>query len=71
MLRKIRSKGIMEANSSWWVSELLAADCGKACLHEGLEDTMQKWYDWLGEMQKKDEIKKVGRNASTKSEPDD
>ena len=48
----------MDANSSWWVSELLAADCEKACLHEGLEDTMQKWYDWLREM-KKNEIKKL------------
>ena len=35
------------------VSELLAADCEKAWLHEGLEDTMQKWYDKLEEMKKK------------------
>ena len=30
MTRKIRSKGRMDANNSWSVSELLAADCEKA-----------------------------------------
>ena len=30
MTRKIKSKGSMDANSSWSVSELLAADCRKA-----------------------------------------
>ena len=59
MTKKIRSKGRLEANSSWCVSELLAAECEKAWLHEGLEDTMQKWYDWLGEMKKTDQIKKL------------
>ena len=37
----------------------LAADCEKAWLHEGLEDTMRHWYDWVGEMKKKDEVKKL------------
>ena len=50
---RIRSKGRMDANNSWCVSELLAADCEKALLHAGLEDTMQKWYEWPGEMKKK------------------
>ena len=42
-----------DANNSWWVSELLAADCWQAWLHEGLDDTMQKWHD----LKKKDEAK--------------
>ena len=46
--RQIRAKGRMDANSSWWVSELLAADCEKAWLQSGWEEMrMQKWYDWL------------------------
>ena len=36
-------------------SELLAADCEKAWIHTGWEDTMQKWYNWLEEMKWKDE----------------
>ena len=28
-------------------SELLAADCEKAWIHTGREDTMQQWYNWL------------------------
>ena len=57
--KKIRSTGRMDARNSWWVSDFLAADCEKAWLPEGWEDTMQKWYDWLGEMKKKDERKKI------------
>ena len=34
--------------------ELMAADCEKAWFHSGWEDTMQRWYDWLYEMKKKD-----------------
>ena len=30
MTKKTKSKGRMDANNSWWVSELLAADCEKA-----------------------------------------
>ena len=33
LMRKIRSKGRMDAESRWWASELLAADCGKAWIH--------------------------------------
>ena len=40
MTKKIRSKGRMDANNSWWVSELLAADCARAWLHPGWEDFM-------------------------------
>ena len=29
MTKKIKSKGRMDANGSWWVSELLAAGCVK------------------------------------------
>ena len=42
-----------------WVSELLATDCEKAWIHAGWEDTLQKWYNWLEEMKKKDEIVKM------------
>ena len=34
MSKKIRSKGRMDASNSWWVSDLLAADCEKAWLQE-------------------------------------
>ena len=40
--KKIRSKGRMDAESRWWVTELLAADCEKAWMHPGWKDTMQK-----------------------------
>ena len=64
-VRKIRSKGSMVAESRWWVTELLAADCEKAWIHPGWEDTMQKVYEWLEKMNKEDE-KKNGGNSSTK-----
>ena len=44
LTKKIRSKGRMDAESRWWVSELLAADCEKAWNHAGWEDTVQKWF---------------------------
>ena len=59
MTRKIKAKGRMDANNSWWVSEFLAADCEKAWVHSGWEDIMQKWYAWLCAMKKKDEAKKM------------
>ena len=31
MAKKIRSKGRMDAENRWWVAELLAAGCEKAC----------------------------------------
>ena len=49
----------MEANSSLWVSELLAADCEEAWLHPGWEDTVLRWYDWLYEMKQRDEAKRM------------
>ena len=38
----------------WWVAELLAADCEKAWLNPGEEETMQQWYAWLEKMEKED-----------------
>ena len=57
--RQTWAKASLDANNSWWVSELLAADCEKAWLHAGWEDTVQKWYDWLCGMKKQDEVKKL------------
>ena len=39
LTKKIRSKGRMDAESQWWVT-----DCEKAWIHPGWNDTMQKWY---------------------------
>ena len=47
MMKKVRSKGRIDAEHRWWVAELLAADCEKAWLHLGEEETVQKWYAWL------------------------
>ena len=41
------------------VAELLAADCEKAWIHPGWEDTMQNWYECLEEMKKNDEKGKM------------
>ena len=57
---EIRSKGRMEAENRWWVSELLGTDCEKAWTHTGWEDTLQKWFYWLEEMKKKDDKAKMG-----------
>ena len=51
--KKIRSKGRMDAESRWCVSELWAADREKAWLHPGWEDTMQKWCGWLERRKKR------------------
>ena len=59
LVRKIRSKGRMDAENRWWVSELLAADCETAWIHAECQDTMQKWYEWLEEMKKRDENEKM------------
>ena len=32
-----------------------AADCEKAWIHTGWEDTMQKWYKWLDENENRNE----------------
>ena len=57
--KRIRSKGRMDAENRWWVTELLAADYEKAWIHPGWEDTMQKWNEWLEEMKKNDEQEKM------------
>ena len=59
LTKKIRSEGRMDAKKIWWVSELLAADCGKAWVHTGCEYIMQKWYKWLEETKKRDEKEKM------------
>ena len=40
LTKKIRSEGRMDAKNTWWVSELLAADCGKAWDHTDWEYIM-------------------------------
>ena len=70
LTKKIRSKGRMDAKSRWWFPELLVADCEKAWIHTGWEDTMQKWYNWLEEVKKKDEREKW-RKTSTQGGAND
>ena len=43
MMKKIRSKGRMDAENRWWVAELLAADREKTWIHPEDEDSMQKF----------------------------
>ena len=64
LMKKIRSEGTMDAKNRWWVAELLAKDCDKAWTHTRWEDTMQKWYEWLVNMKKKDEKEKWRRCTS-------
>ena len=59
LIKKIRSKGRMDAKTRWWVSELLANNCEKTLIRTGWEDAMQKWYEWLEHMKKKDEKEKM------------
>ena len=59
LIKTIRSKGRMDVQNRWWVTELLATDCEKAWIHTGWEDTVQKWYEWLEYKKRKDEKKKV------------
>ena len=59
MTKKIRSGGRMDSEIRWWVAELLAADCEKAWLHPGEEETTQKLYAWLEKMKKEDEKRKM------------
>ena len=59
LIKKIRSKGRMDAQNRWWVAELLSKDCEKAWTHTGWDDTIQKWYEWLEYMKKKDEKEKM------------
>ena len=41
MTKKMRSKERTDAENRWWVAELLAADCEKAWLHPGEEETVK------------------------------
>ena len=41
MTSTIKIKGRMDANKSWWSSDLLAADCEKVWLPAGWEDTTE------------------------------
>ena len=59
LIKKIRSKGRMDHKNRWCVAELLAKDCEKAWTHTGWEDTMQKFYEWLENMKRKDEKEKM------------
>ena len=68
LIRKTRSKGRMDAKNRWWVAEILATDCEKAWTHAGWEDVMQKWYEWLEHMKKKDEKKKMEEKHQQKVE---
>ena len=68
LTKKIRSKGRMDAESRWWVTELLAADSENAWIHPGWEDTMQNWYECLEEMKKEDEktnMKEMHQNGQS------
>ena len=59
-----RLKGRMDAIHSWWLIELLAADCEKALLHPGWEDTFLRWY----ECEEKRQSKEDGIGASKNSQ---
>ena len=49
--------------------KILATDCEKARIHAEWEDTMQKWYEWLEYVKKKDD--KNGGDASAQGGEDD
>ena len=61
LIKKIRSKGRMDAKNRWWVTEILATVFffKKTWIHTGWEDTMQKWYEWLEYVKRKDEKEKM------------
>ena len=48
----------MDANDSWWVSQLLAAGCKKS-VAPPMMDTVPRWYDRPYEMKDKDEEKRM------------
>ena len=66
LIKKVRSKGSMDAKNHRWLLELLAKDCDKAWTHTGWEDTMQKWYEWLEHLKKKDVKEKWRRCINEK-----
>ena len=55
MMRKMKAKSRLDVQSSWLVSDLLAAVCKKKWLHPEGEDTVQQRYTWLQEHKKKDD----------------
>ena len=59
LIKKITSKGRMDAKNRWWVTEILATDCEKAWIHTEWEDTVQKWCEWLEYVKRKDEKEKM------------
>ena len=59
LMRKIRSKGRMDAKNRRWVAEILATGCEKAWFHAGWEDVMEKWHERRIFMKKKDEKKNM------------
>ena len=71
LTRKIRSKGMMDAENRWWVVELLAEDCERAWIHPGWEDMMRKWYEWLEWKKKNDEKEQMKDMHQQKSGSDD
>ena len=64
LIKNIKSKGRMDANNRWWVSDLLAEDCEQAWAHTGWEDTMHKWHELLEYTKKKNERGKWRRCIS-------
>ena len=57
--KKIRSRRRTDAENRWCGTELLTADCEKAWIHPGWEETVQKWYEWLKRVKKEDEKENV------------
>ena len=64
-------KEALDARNRLWAAQLLAKDCEKAWTHTGWEDTMQKWYEWLEHVKKKDEKGKMEDLHQRKVEKDD
>ena len=58
MSRRVKAKGRMNANNSWWVSDLVAATCECAGLNRDWDGTAQSLQEWLYEMKKNDEGQK-------------
>ena len=54
---KDQAKNRIDANNSWWVRQLLAADCKKAWLHPGWTQNAAMVH--LYEMKKRDEEKRT------------
>ena len=45
LMRKIRSKGKVDAKNRLWVADILATECEKAWARAGWENVLQKWYE--------------------------